>query len=155
MANYGIVMNNTNPDMRSQNIRVVDNVIDTAKYGGIFVIGTGHLVARNRLLNLNTAHCGCYFQAGEPDLLAAGIYLGKGAERAGSGAREYGRGERDQRVRDGRQVRGERTWRGSECDSREPLPDRSSTCPSERRTSMAFSIWRSWPARKSAGPLST
>jgi hypothetical protein len=30
---------------------------------------------------LNTAHCGCYFQAGEPDLLAAGVYLGKGAER--------------------------------------------------------------------------
>lgn len=81
MANYGVVMNNTNPDMRSQNIRLVENVIDAARYGGIFVIGTGHLVARNRMTNLNTAHCGCYFQAGEPDLLAAGVYLGKGAER--------------------------------------------------------------------------
>jgi hypothetical protein len=67
--------------MRSQNIRVLDNVIDTAKYGGIFVIGAGHLIAGNRMTNLNTGHCGCYFQAGEPDLLAAGIYLGKGAER--------------------------------------------------------------------------
>ena len=114
MANYGVVMNNTNPDMRSQNIRVVENVIDAARYGGIFVIGTGHLVARNRMTNLNTAHCGCYFQAGEPDLLAAGVYLGKGAEqarrrRAGTRSRK-----RDQRLRDGRQVRGERTWRGSE-----------------------------------------
>jgi hypothetical protein len=82
MANYGVVMNNTNPDMRSQNIRIVENVIDNAKYGGIFVIGTGNLVARNRLTNMNTAHCGCYVQLGEPDLLAAGVYLGKGAERA-------------------------------------------------------------------------
>jgi hypothetical protein len=45
-------------------------------------------VARNRLLNLNTAHCndnagrfGCYFAPGEPDMLRSGIYLGRGAER--------------------------------------------------------------------------
>ena len=36
---------------------------------------------RNRLLNLNTAHCGCYYTAGEPDMFRSGIYLGKGAER--------------------------------------------------------------------------
>ena len=71
---YGIVMNNTNPDMQSRNIRVVDNVIDKPLYGGIFVIGTGHLVARNRLLNLNEAH------SADP-VLESGIYLGKGAER--------------------------------------------------------------------------
>jgi hypothetical protein len=59
----------------------LENVIETAKYGGIFVIGTGHVLAGNRLSNLNTAHCGCYYLAGEPDILAAGIYLGKGAER--------------------------------------------------------------------------
>jgi hypothetical protein len=87
-GNYGIVMNNSNPDMQSRNIRVVDNVIDGPLFGGIFVIGTGHLVARNRLLNLNTAHCneesarfGCYYAPGEPGMLRSGIYLGRGAER--------------------------------------------------------------------------
>lgn len=81
MANYGIVMNNTNPDMQSRNIRVVENIIDTARYGGIFVIGEHHTVARNHLLNLNTAHCGCYYLEGEPAILASGIYLGRRAER--------------------------------------------------------------------------
>jgi hypothetical protein len=87
-GNYGIVMNNTNPDMQSRNIQVIDNVIDGPRFGGIFVIGTGHLVARNRLLRLNTAHCnegaarfGCYYAAGEADMLRSGIYLGRGAER--------------------------------------------------------------------------
>ncbi len=83
LANFGIVMNNTNPDMQSRNIRVIDNVIDTARYGGIFVIGTGHRIASNRLLNLNTAHCGCTYSRDDPDILAAGIYLGRGAERPG------------------------------------------------------------------------
>jgi hypothetical protein len=85
---YGVVMNNTNPDMRSENIHVVDNVIDGSMFGGIFVIGSKHLVLGNRLLNLNIAHCneeaarfGCYHAAGEPDMLRSGIYLGKGAER--------------------------------------------------------------------------
>ncbi len=89
VGGYGIVMNNTNPDMQSRNIRVVGNVLDTTLYGGIFVIGTGHLVARNRLSNVNTAHCnenaaqaGCYYAEGEPDMLQAGIYLGWRAERA-------------------------------------------------------------------------
>ncbi len=87
-GNYGIVMNNSNPDMQSRNIRVEDNVIDKPLFGGIFVIGTGHHIARNRLVNLNTAHCneeaakfGCYYAPGEPDMLSSGIYLGKGAER--------------------------------------------------------------------------
>ena len=37
---------------------------------------------------MNTAHCneeaarfGCYYAAGEPDMLRSGIYLGRGAER--------------------------------------------------------------------------
>lgn len=87
-GNYGIVMNNSNPDMQSRNIRIVENVIGGPLFGGIFVIGTGHTIARNRLLNLNTAHCneeaarfGCYYAAGEPDMLRSGIYLGRGAER--------------------------------------------------------------------------
>jgi hypothetical protein len=86
---YGIVMNNTNPDMRSQNIRVEGNLLEGVRFGGVFVIGTGHVVAHNRLLNLNTAHCneeaarfGCYYAPGEPDMLRSGIYLGMGAERA-------------------------------------------------------------------------
>jgi hypothetical protein len=82
LGNYGIVMNNSNPDMQSRNIRVEENVIDGALFGGIFVIGTGHVIARNRLLNLNRAHCDtCYYTPGEPDMLRSGIYLGKGAER--------------------------------------------------------------------------
>jgi hypothetical protein len=87
-GNYGIVMNNANPDMRSRNIRVTGNIIDGPLFGGIFVIGSGHLIAHNRLLNINTAHCneeaarfGCYYAAGEPDMLRSGIYLGRGAER--------------------------------------------------------------------------
>lgn len=87
-GNYGMVMNNSNPDMQSRNIRIVENLIEGPLFGGIFVIGTGHTVARNRLLNLNTAHCneeaarfGCYYAPGEPDMLRSGIYLGRGAER--------------------------------------------------------------------------
>jgi hypothetical protein len=81
VGGFGIVMNNTNPDMQSRNIRIEDNLLDGVKYGGIFVIGENNLIQRNRLLNLNTAHCGCYYTAGEPDLFRSGIYLGKGAER--------------------------------------------------------------------------
>jgi hypothetical protein len=87
-GNYGIVMNNSNPDMQSRNIHVVGNLIDSPLFGGIFVIGSGHLVEQNRLINLNTAHCnedavrfGCYYAPGEPDMLRSGIYLGRGAER--------------------------------------------------------------------------
>ncbi len=81
LANFGIVMNNTNPDMQSRHIQVVDNVVAGARYGGIFVIGSGHWIARNRLLDLNTARCGCAYSAADPDILSAGIYLARGAER--------------------------------------------------------------------------
>jgi hypothetical protein len=87
-GHYGIVFNNTNPDMQSQNIEVVSNVIDGAKFGGIFVIGHGHTIKGNHLLRLNLAGCneshlkfGCLYNAGEPDILQTGIYLGKRAER--------------------------------------------------------------------------
>jgi hypothetical protein len=85
---YGIVMNNTNPDMQSRNIRIVENFLDSTLYGGIFVIGTGHTIARNRLFDINTSHCnesaaqaGCYYIPGEPHMLQSGIYLGSRAER--------------------------------------------------------------------------
>ena len=87
-GHYGITMNNSNPDMRSQNIRVVDNLIDGTLYGGIFVIGSGHTIARNRLLHLDASHCnenvahyGCYYAPADPEILEAGIYLARGAER--------------------------------------------------------------------------
>jgi Right handed beta helix region len=85
---FGIVFNNTNPDMRSEEIRVIDNVIDGMKFGGIFVIGRGHTIQGNRLVRLNLAGCneshamfGCIFDAKEPEMLQTGIYLGRGAER--------------------------------------------------------------------------
>ena len=82
MTNFGIVFNDSNPDMVSRNIRMTGNWVDGARYGGIFVIGQGHLIARNRLTNLNTAHCGpCYFLPDEPDMLRSGIYLAKGVSR--------------------------------------------------------------------------
>jgi len=87
-GHYGITMNNANRDMRSQNIRLVDNLIDGALFGGVFVIGSGHTIARNRLLGLDGSHCnenaarfGCYYGPGDPQILEAGIYLARGAER--------------------------------------------------------------------------
>ncbi len=83
-GHYGIVMNDSNPETRSRNIRLVDNLIDGTLFGGIFVIGSGHTIARNRLRRLdashcneNTAHFGCYDVATDPEILEAGIYLGR------------------------------------------------------------------------------
>ena len=82
LGNFGIVMNNTNPDMQSKGVTIAENIVDGAKYGGIFVIGSGNRVLRNKLLHLNNSQCvDCYYRAGEPDLLRSGIYLGRGAER--------------------------------------------------------------------------
>ena len=73
-GNYGIVMNNSNPDMQSRNVRIVDNLIDRPLFGGIFVIGTANRITGNRLLNLNESQS-------RDDLLRSGIYLGARAER--------------------------------------------------------------------------
>ena len=87
-GNYGIIMNNSNPDMQSRNVLITENTIDGTLYGGIFVIGTGNRITKNHLTNLNMAHCpagavkfGCFLGKDEPDILRTGIYLGKGAER--------------------------------------------------------------------------
>jgi hypothetical protein len=87
-GHFGIVMNNSNPDMQSEAITISHNTIEGMKFGGIFVIGSGHAILRNRLRNLNTAGCnesaaqfGCVHFEGEPDLLQSGIYLGRRAER--------------------------------------------------------------------------
>ena len=81
-------MNNTNPDMRPEGVVIAENEIDGPQFGGIFVIGTGNSVLRNKLRNLNRAHCnedaakfGCYYSPGELEMLRSGIYLGRGAER--------------------------------------------------------------------------
>lgn len=87
-GHYGIVFNNTNPDMQSANIAVTRNVIDGTKFGAIFVIGERNVVTGNRLTRINLAGCnanaakfGCLYDVNQPDLLRAGIYLGSGAER--------------------------------------------------------------------------
>ena len=85
-GHFGIVFNNASIEMRSRNIVVEDNELDGMKFGGIFLIGTGHKVLRNRLLHINTAHCnenrekfGCAV-LGEVEVLETGIYLGSHAE---------------------------------------------------------------------------
>jgi hypothetical protein len=99
-GHYGIVVNNWNPDMNSERIVIADNVIDGAKFGGIFLLGRGHRVLRNRLVNLNLAGCnesaaryGCVAIQGEPDVLQAGIYLGRiaaeWAQKRASASREH------------------------------------------------------------------
>jgi hypothetical protein len=87
LAHFGIVMNNTNPDMQSVGIRITDNWIEGAPWGGIFVIGSGHVIAGNVLRALQRSRCsetggpGCVFLAAEPEMLRSGIYLGERAER--------------------------------------------------------------------------
>lgn len=83
-GHFGIVVNNWNPDMRSEEIVIAGNLIDGFKFGGVFLIGRGHRVVANRLLNLNRAGCnesaarfGCVAIAGEPAVLESGIYLGR------------------------------------------------------------------------------
>lgn len=85
-GHFGIVFNNANREMQSQNIDVERNELDGMKFGGIFVIGTGHRIRDNRLIHINMAHCndsakqfGCAV-LGEPDVLDTGIYLGSHAE---------------------------------------------------------------------------
>ncbi|HEX5228717.1 MAG TPA: right-handed parallel beta-helix repeat-containing protein [Bryobacteraceae bacterium] len=83
-GHFGIVVNDWNPDMKSEHITISDNTIDGAKFGGLFLLGSNHVVVRNRFVNLNKAHCnenaakfGCVAIPGEPDVLRAGIYLGR------------------------------------------------------------------------------
>lgn len=87
-GNFGISINNASIEMQSKNIVIEDNQLSGMKFGGIFVLGEGHIIRNNRMLNLNTAHCnethakfGCLAIAGEPGFLESGIYLAKGGER--------------------------------------------------------------------------
>jgi hypothetical protein len=88
-GNFGLSMNNSNPDMQSRNIRITGNTIDGTQFGGMLIIGSGHTVTGNHLLHLNLAHCNeqgpfkCEWaeQNHQPDFLRSGIYLAAGAER--------------------------------------------------------------------------
>ena len=86
-GNHAIVMNNTNPDMQSRNVRITNNSIDGAVFSGIFVIGSGNIISGNHLTRLNLAHCNepgpynCLYSPTEPDLLRSGIYLAPGGHR--------------------------------------------------------------------------
>ncbi len=88
-GHFGVVMNNTDPGMRPQNIEVTGNTFDGMKFGGLFLIGGGHRIAGNKFLNLDTAGCnesaakfGCIYKKDEPEMLESGIYLGRAAEHS-------------------------------------------------------------------------
>lgn len=87
-GHFAVVLNNNDPNMKSEAIRIVNNTFDGTKFGGIFLIGRDHEVSGNILRRLNLARCteeaakfGCYYLTDEPDLLRAGIYIGRGVKR--------------------------------------------------------------------------
>jgi len=87
-GNFGISLNNSSIDMRSQNIVIEFNTLEGMKFGGMFVIGSGHQIRGNQMRRLNTAHCnetharfGCIAIADEPGFLESGIYLARRAEK--------------------------------------------------------------------------
>jgi len=87
-GHFGIVMNDTDPNMQSQNIEIRGNVIDGTKFGGLFLIGSGHRVIDNSFVHLNIAKCnenakqfGCLYKQDEPEMLESGIYLSRGVVR--------------------------------------------------------------------------
>ena len=87
-GHFGIVMNNTDPNMHSQNVEIRGNVIDGTKFGGLFLMGSGNRVIGNSFVHLNIAKCnenakqfGCIYLANEPAMLESGIYLSMGVVR--------------------------------------------------------------------------
>ena len=86
-GHFGMVMNNTNPEVRAENVLIEGNLIDGTKYGALFLMGRGHRILNNRFLHINTAECNetkqfvCVYRNEEPNMLDAGIYLGKGVAR--------------------------------------------------------------------------
>jgi Right handed beta helix region len=86
-GHFGIVMNNSNPEVHAENIVVEDNLIDGTKYGALFLMGRGHRILNNRFLHVNQAQCSetkeflCVYRNEEPHMLDSGIYLGRGVAR--------------------------------------------------------------------------
>src|SRR5579883_292595 len=90
-GHFGIAMNNTEAESQPANIEINGNTIDGMKYGGLFLIGTGHHVIGNRFEHLNKAECPegggkfeCVYIKNEPKMLEAGIYLGRSGARPAS-----------------------------------------------------------------------
>jgi Right handed beta helix region len=88
-GHFGIVMNNTDPDTHSQNIEITGNMMDGMKYGGLFLMGSGHHVTGNKFLRLDIAGCNesaakvyCIYKQDEPAMLESGIYLSRGLGHA-------------------------------------------------------------------------
>ena len=85
-GNFGIVLNNANPDMESRNVVIEGNRISGLRFGAIFLIGSAGTVRNNYLTRLNLAHCpenarfGCDVR-GQPGLTESGIYLASRGER--------------------------------------------------------------------------
>jgi len=80
---YGLVLDNSSSEMHSQLVNIHDNTIEGMRWGGVFLIGSGHKVVRNKLLRLNLLGCtaatrdfACTPNADEPMIARAGIYLG-------------------------------------------------------------------------------
>ncbi|MDW8130727.1 MAG: right-handed parallel beta-helix repeat-containing protein [Bryobacterales bacterium] len=85
-GHFGIVLNDANPDMRSENIVIAGNRIEGFVFGGLFLIGRKHRVTGNAFVRLNLARCqpgkpGCVYWPDQPELLSSGIYLGRGVSR--------------------------------------------------------------------------
>ena len=87
-AQFGIVCGDSNPDMQPADVRITDNLIDGAGFGGLFLIGSNQTVSGNRFLGLNRNRCTgdmtrarCNYAPEQPDLLRSGIYLAAGAAR--------------------------------------------------------------------------
>ena len=87
-AQFGIVFNNSNPDVESSHVLVTGNLIEGAGYGGLYLLGSNQVITHNRFLGLNRNGCTsdrtrprCDYSAGDPALLRSGIYLVPGAAR--------------------------------------------------------------------------
>ena len=87
-GNFGISLNNTSVEMHSRNIVIEGNTLDGMKFGGMFIIGSGHRIRGNTLRHLNLEHCnethaqfGCIAIVNEPGFLESGIYLARQAEK--------------------------------------------------------------------------
>jgi len=85
---FGILFGNHDPGMSSTAVKLRNNVVDGFAYGGLYLIGTEHLIEGNRFLHTNRARCTgdgstalCNYALDEPDLLRSGIYLGRNGGR--------------------------------------------------------------------------
>ncbi len=88
LAHAAIVFGNSHPDVQPSGVTVADNYIEGAGYGGVFLVGSGNRIVRNRLLNLNRNGCTgeaaparCAYALDQPGLLRSGVYLAGAAAR--------------------------------------------------------------------------